>query len=384
MTKSYSLLSFDGLLNSYNKSYLSSACFNGLIEIDNESNTASIIRKFPEENVFMYLLHHKIYKSGDEIIFAPDMAKNIHIMDINSKEINCIDFKNDCKYNSRCIDSYIWDNKLWLFFSSRKAPITSMNLFTYDIKYYPQLTDPLIKLTKDEESVIFWSELWKDEGQVYGVLYDSWYIIHIDLIHMETEIFSVASADKKLTGIAVDGDIAYLTELDSYEIILYSLTDGSIKRYVPDCTLDLVKETGYLYSNILAMQGNIILVPNYDNKILCVQNGRITYFCNMPEGYRDIREDGRREWRRFYSSESNHEMIRLFPAKANMLLEINMNEKTAKGKGYQMPLEWIDTEYCTDYVAAYVMESAQNAACMPENEVVNLKDYLQVLESANI
>ncbi len=384
MTRSYSILSFDGLIENCNKTYLSSTCFNGLIEVDNNSNIARIIKKFPKENVFMYLLHHKLYKNGNEIIFTPDLAKNIHVMDIDSNEITCIDFKSHPNCNARCIDSYIWDNKLWLFFSNRKMPIISMDLSTHEITHYPQLIEPLEKITKDEDSVIFWAELWKDQGQVYGVLYDSEYIVHIDLIHMKTKIFSVAPIEKKLAGIAVDGNTVYLTEMDSYEIIVYSLLDGSKKKYMPDCSLYLEKGAGYLYSNILVTHGRIILVPNYDNRILCMKNNRITYFCNMPEGYKDIGEDGRRDWRRFYSTESNGEMIRLFPAKANMLLEIHLEEEKARGRSYKMPSEWIDTEYYTDYVTAYVKESAKNAECMYENEVVNLKDYIQVLESSNM
>lgn len=384
MTRSYSILSFDGLIENGNKMYFSSSCFNGLIEVDHESDTVRIIKKFPNESVFMYLMHHRLYKNRNEIIFTPDYAKNIYVMCLDSKEITCIDFKIDYNCNTRCIDSYIWNNQLWLFFSNRNMPITSMELSTHEIKHYPRLTEQLEKITGDKDSVIFWAELWKDQGQLYGVLYDSEYIVHIDLVHMKTEIFSAAPMGKKLAGIAVDRNTAYLTQTDSYEIIEYSLSDGSKKKYAPDCSLDLAEGTGYLYSNILVVYGKIILVPNYDNRILCLENDQIAYFCNMPEGYRDTGEDGRRTWRRFYSSESNDEMIQLFPAKANMLLEINLNEKKARGRSYKMPSEWIETEYFTDYVRPYIRESAQDRVCMYENEVVNLKDYIQTLESADI
>ena len=384
MIGSYSTLSFDGLIEVQDKIYFSSSCFNGLVEVDKKSTIARIVKRFPQENIFMYLLHHKIVKNGNELIFTPDLARVIHVVDTLSMEISSIEFRKKINYDSRCIDSYVWNGKLWLFFSNRKTPVTSMDLSTHNIEHYPQLTESLEQISKDENSVIFWSALWKDQGQIYGILYYSQYVVHIDLVHMKTEYFYVAPAERKLADIAINGNIAYLTEFDSYEIILYSLTDGGIQKCVPDYLSDPVEGIGYMYSNILSEKGKIILVPNHGDDILCVQNNQIIPFCSMPEGYQDMEMDGRATWRRFYSSESNDGLIRLFPARSNMLLEINVKEKKAEGRSYQMPSEWLNTGYYTDYVTTYVREAAQDGVCMPENEVVNLKDYIRVLKSMDI
>lgn len=384
MTESYAQLSFDGLIEIQNKTYFSSSCFNGLVEVDNKTNTVRIVKRFPKENIFMYLLHHKIIENGNEIIFTPDLARTIHIVDLLRMEISCIEFSQDDDYNARCVDSYVWDGKLWLFFSNRKTPITSMELSTHHIERYPQLTETLKKITKDDDSVIFWSVLWKEQGQIYGVLFNSQYIIHIDLVHRKTEYFYVAMEGKRFADIAVGGNIVYLTQFDSYEIVLYSLIDGSIEKCVPDCLSDPAEEKGYMYSNILLEQEEILLIPNHGNEILCLQNKNIMPFCHMPEGYRDIEEDGRITWRRFYSSESKDGLLRLFPARSNMLLEINVKEKKAEGRSYQMPPEWLNTGYYTGYVTTYISEAAQDGASMSENEVVNLKDYLRALQSIDI
>lgn len=384
MTESYAKLSFDGLIDIQNKRYFSSNCFNGLIEVDNQTNTTRIVKRFPQENIFMYLMHHKIVRSGNELIFTPDLARTIHVMNLSSMEINCINFAKNFNYESRCIDSYIWDGKLWLFFSNRKTPITSMDLSTYRIEHYPQLTKPLEEITKDEYDAVFWSPLYKEQGQIYGVLYSSQYIIHIDLVHMNTEYFLVTPTENKLADIAVNGNTAYLTAFNSREVILYSLTDGSIEKCMPVFPPDPTEGAGYLYSNIILEQGNLLLIPNYGNRILYIQNNQIMPFCSMPEGHQDVTGDGRITWRRFYSSESVDGLIRLFPARSNMLVEIDVKERKATGKSYRMPSEWIHTGYYTDYVSTYVKEAARDGTCMPENDVVNLKDYIQVLKSLEL
>mgnify|MGYP002516734881 FL=1 len=384
MTKSYSLLSFDGLIDNGKESYLSSACFNGLIEIDRESGSVRMINKFPKENAFMYLLHHKLCKHGNKIIFTPDHAKNIHVMDMDSNDMICVDFKGGYSGAARCIDSYVWDNRLWLFFSNKGMPVTSMDLSTYEIRHYPELTESLETIVKDEDQVIFWAELWKDRGQAYGVFYDSGYLVHIDLTCRKTEIIPAVPEGKRMTGAAVAGETAYLTERDSYEVTAYSLADGSTRTYAPEHSLNLAKGTGYVYSNIVAANGKILLVPNFDNRILCIKDDRIAFFCHMPKGYRDIEEDGRNSWRRFYSTQRCGNVLRLFPAKANMLLDIDLKEEKAEGRSYKMPSGWMDTGYYRDYVTPYVRESARDAQCMYENDVVNLNDYIRVLESDTV
>ena len=67
-----------------------------------------------------------------------------------------------------------------------------------------------------------------------------------------------------------------------------------------------------------------------------------------------------------------------------MLLDIDLKEEKAEGRSYKMPPGWMDTEYYRDYVTPYVRESVRDAQCMYENDVVNLNDYIWVLESDTV
>lgn len=165
------ILSYDAYCETENDIFISSNCMNGLVCIDKATGSSKYVKKFDDTYSICYLKHRQAIRNGNDIIFVPNFCDRIHIFNIITKEIRYVVIKKDEWKDFRCVDSFIWKDKLWLILSYMYNGIVSVDLEKYKVEYFSEVYSAFLDVLYSYDEPIFWEELYKQEdGIVYGVV----------------------------------------------------------------------------------------------------------------------------------------------------------------------------------------------------------------------
>ena len=217
-----SYLAFDGYYELEDKLLLSNSCFNGLVEVSKKTGKIEVVKKFPVGPVFSQLLHHKIIRFGNKLFFVPNFSYGVHIYDIQTGDVEYVLIKKEEWENYRCADAIVYDNKLWLIMTYVYNGIISMDLNTYEIVYWEEAYAPIKKILKDESNAVFWSELYKKDNILFGVVDHTGYAVCIDISIPQVELLEI-NKEKQFADITVNNEIVYLTQYSTSSIGIYYL-----------------------------------------------------------------------------------------------------------------------------------------------------------------
>lgn len=372
-------ISFDGAYDTGNELYVSSGTFNGLLKVDKSTMTAQFLESFTGESKIVLGLHHKVYGVEDKLYFVPDNADEIHVYNLEEKWIQKCPIDIPESNQIRCIDSFLIDNKIWLFYAYADNPIVIFDVKTNDIEYLYDINDYLPNEIKERNLPVFWSVFSKCGNQIYGVIWDSPYVIRVNVENMEIEVYSVEKQANRLSGIACMGEKIYLTELYNQNIVLWNIFENTFQRFTAFGELQLNENMELVYSSIIAVDEQIILIPNSGSKILMLdeESNKIVEYASLPDGFKDL-EDERKSWRRFYSYDFLGDRVRLYPSKANMMLDIICSKRIIEGYEFDLDQEWVENKYYNVVVESYLKESVTES--ISEREGVGLKEFVEYLD----
>ena len=367
-------ISFDGYCNYNNTIYMSSCTVNGLLEIDLESKVVKKVRRFDDGSLLSQLMHHNVIVVGDDMLFIPHFSYFLHIYNRFTDEIRAIKIKKDEWNRFRCVDSIVRNNKLWLITSYVESGIISIDLSTYEVKYYDEFYNKLRTFIKGDEP-IFWTRLCVGNNRMYGAFDNKGCIIEIDLENLTLSMINMGS-DRHFADIAATNGVIYLTEYYSKHIVSYDVNRKKQELILMEGYCEEIKKT--VYSNIVAFDNLVFLVPEYGRDIWTIYHSSIKKIGELPAEFAD-NDDFRNEWKRFYNYEIKDFKLYLYPNKANMMIVIDLKNYQIDGYKFLMNQEWMNISYEKEYCIKYIEEAYHNGDFVVENNRVGLELWLKSL-----
>ena len=368
-------ISFDGACNIGDKMIVSSLTFNGMLQVNKCDGKANYLKCFENEPLFQKGLHHKVYQYGTKYIFAPDNARGIHVYDTEQKKMRFYELYDENDKRFRCIDSFINKDKMWLFFAYWEKPIVIFDLNNFSIRYLDVVTEKLPQEFKEREGALFWSQLEKKGDFVYGVFWGTPYFMKLNTSTEEVQIEQLDDIDRKLCTVAYDGEAFWFTQLHSVKILKWDELKKKVTEYAP---IGGIEEAPLVYNNIIFVKEKILVVPNEADEIMYFNSkeGVFQTFCKLPEGF-DKMSDERRRWRRFYSYEILDDIVRLYPANANMMVDVDVVNRITTGLSVVLDVK-NDEEYFKQIICSKVENAYKKSVIVKTNDF-GLQDYLKYL-----
>ncbi len=376
MKKSLEYISFDGYVDTDEYLFYSCNTFNGLIKQSKENGSIEV-SKFSTNAVFNQLLHHRVYRNGNELVFSPDFSHCVHTFDLDSNLMNYYVVKKDEWKNYRCACSYVWNNKLWMIFSFGENGIASLDLDTHKIDYYPDAYKTIRQYTEPND-VVFWSELCIRDKCVYGVINNKNCIVQINLEEISIKIIELEK-DLHLSGITENNNYFFLTEYNTNEVLLYDISNKTIKKLGFPFGGLTIPSKGLMYSNIVSCGGTVLAVHNHMKSVFEITTEKIMKYGDFPDDQEDNNTDFRSKYRRFYSTFSDDNKVELYPARSNMMLTIDVLKKKITGRPFRFPSDWLKQEYENKIIDDYFKEYSIYNNPATESDMCDIKDFVYYL-----
>lgn len=368
------VVSFDDMYEYNGKVYLSSACFNGLITCNPDGKVIRV-ECFPDIENYSILNHRNIHKFENMLFFTPDHVKGIHKLDLTTNSMRFYPFNNETGVRYRCADSYIWDNKIWLFGALKSNSVICFNPRNNEYKFFDSLLEPIP--VENEKSIIFNTKLTYHNEHIYGVKNHSNKIVHINLRQKTTDIITVSDFDN-LFGVTYLNKKLYLTMYKSYLVVEYDLITGKEKVIELDKSLSVSQEP-LTYSCLAVYDNQVYLVNCQDYYVARIEKDIIKKFCDFPKGYAQLSDLHRKKCRPIYNIKTWDKGIRFFPISANMMISVDIGKRTTCGLKVCVDKEWIDNEYRKTYFEGYLNSSGKDKSPIRENEWAGLEMFLKYL-----
>lgn len=365
----YRSVSFDGACDMGKEMFVSCQIFNGMLKLNKETHKAEYVCKFPGERSNATALHHKIYKYNDCLVFAPDNAKGIHIYDMCRDEISYYAIHAKCTKRNRCIGSVLIGEKLWLFYAYAEHPVIIFDLSTFKMESFGGIADMVPEEIVERNTPAFLSMFGCYGTKVYGVIWNSPYIVEIETVQRTVEVYKIRE-ECRLSAIAYDGKDFWLTEYGNGPVIQWNKQYGIVAEYY--------LETGSngIYWNVACVDKYVILLSKSDNYVFGVNKEALVVepFCELPEGFEGF-DDVRKGWRRNVSYDVWDGVLRVYPGNANMMLDIDVYKRSIKGYKFLLEDKYNDEWYNENIFYPDMVETSPKRI-FKEKSTLTLEDYI--------
>lgn len=373
----YRQISFDYVCEVDDCFYVSSGMFNGLLKINKKNNQAEYICSFPNEAECAVALHHKIYRFEDMLVFAPNNACGIHIYHLNIHRMDFYPIDTEKHIRNRCIDSFIINDKLWLFYAFVEHAVVIFDLKTFQMDFFYRVMDALPQaIVEREKTAVFWSTLVQLEGKVYGVIWNSPYVAEIDVISRAVNIYNLGEKELHLSAISCDSNSIWVAEAKTKTLWKWDLENGVTQKYV--MREQYLKSCSY-FCNLIWSNNKLLVLFDDLESVFYVneEHACIDELCSFPEGFRKM-DDMRSKVRRFFNVEILSDRVRLFPISTNMMLEIDVQKALISGYSIRLVPDYDEEWYMKNFMGPF-LKKMYSEKCIIEGEDVSLKTYLKII-----
>ena len=374
------VFSFSGACKVDDTLYFSASIFNGLIKYDLIHKKFEYIAGFCNCDEKMIGVHNKAFKNGDEIFFAPDRARGIHLYNMKNNSIEYIDLglKEDSVY--RGIDSVEIGEKIVIIPAYKNSPFFIFDKNSHTLKKTDLLETWLPDELKDCDKPIFWSGFSLCGNRIIGCVWNSSYLAEIDTDNFTVSFKKISEENMHFSGAAYSDGRYYFTCLNTGDIVSVSASfeDSVIIKnealYLGD-NVDKLK-----YTAIINIKDKVLLIPNFDKKIYVVDNtaGIISEYIDFPNDYYDLNTMDRGVWRRFFSYEVKDNLLYMFPSKSAQLLTVDVDNKTISGESMILDEAWLKKEY-VDFIVKPGMNRRFKEGPVAETKYWNLSDMIKTI-----
>lgn len=367
-------ISFDGMYDSGTFMYMASGIFNGMLQVDKCTGEAKYVIPFENEDTNQKGLCHRVYRYQNYLVFTPDNAKNVHIYDLESNKMQYYPIPIKNMHRRRCIDSALIGNELWLFFAYVEQPVIIFDLRNMEMREFVGITEALPREISERKSPVFWNQFTKYNDEIYGAVWDSSYIVKLNTVTQKVEVLTISGEPRKLCALAYDGVNFWFAELGSNKVFRW---DGG-EEVLEYLSAEFETRDSFIYNNIIFCYGKIVIIPNAGREIYYVDGFEesVKTFCALPDEFSELKDE-RRTWRRFYSYDIKENMIHIYPANANM--QVNIDVERVIAEGIVVTLDLKNDEGYKNNILYPSIERYNVKGVIPRTKDIGLKEYLEYL-----
>ena len=366
--------SFDGAYDSGEYLYASSEIYNGMLKLNKETGHADCVCSFPQSNYDILGQHHKVHRYKNSLVFAPDNAKGIHVYDLSNNIMRYYAIEEQSTTRTRCIDSYLVENKLWLLYAYAEHPVVIVDLDNFKIEKVEIPIEQLPMGILERNKPLFWSVFTRNESKIYGAVWLTSYIVEMDLCTRNMRIIRLGDGERKFTSVVYTEYLFWCVEHERLSVTCWNSWGELVKEYSLRDGVRMNKSGNY--GNLICCNKVIYWVTNMDDYVYFLDREKeeINIFSSFPEQFKGF-SDVRKHWRRFFSYDVVGSIIRLYPTNYNMMLDIDIIN--SRVRGYQFVLEEKHDErwYQKTFIYPQIQEKYPNKR-LDESADFSLKDYL--------
>lgn len=302
-----------------NKIWFSDNSFNAFMNMDVVTGECYFIDSFPNEDINKLLVHRSAIRYGNKLIFTPNQGCNVHIYDTENGSIDCIPICENKHSRYYFSNGFLVDGRIWICPGSIEYPIHIIDIDSKEINriYLKELCEVSIQMDcLEEEHFFMW--ILKDNVLMSPVINNGM------IVRCDTKTNKISVLDTKIKGI----DSIYCTENDLWlcgigGIYKWEYTENKVVKYLTDelksdtnlsesyricgdekigvyafhfCggkifklsgqyferiqAIDLLKRTlgnmkGYWYDGAEIVDGKIFLFPPYEANIYVIEGDQI-------------------------------------------------------------------------------------------------------------
>lgn len=367
-------ISFDGSYDDGTYLYASSELYNGMLKLNKASEKVDYICGFSHSSYEILGQHHKVYRYKESLVFTPDNARGIHVYNMFDKNMAYYAIDNQKATRTRCIDSFLNGSKLWLIYAYAEHPLVIIDLDTWQMKKIEIFKELLPKAIIERDFPLFWSVFASKGNCLFGAVWHSSYIIKIDTETGEVGMIKLQDTGRKLTTVVYFDNLLWCGEYGSTEVTCWNLEGEFVERYILEESVQMHEKGNF--SNLILCDKNICLVTNLDNYIYYLDREKklIKELVDFPENFETF-EDTRKKWRRFFSYDVIGTIIRLYPTNANMMLDIDVVNRTIRGYQFVLDEKYDNDWYRRTFVYPQIEELGQGKV-LRETKQLALDDYI--------
>ncbi len=306
-----------------NMIYYSDNFCNSLSAFNLKTNTINFLCQFPDEKENQVFLHKKAFRYGEQVVFIPETAKNIHILNIRTKEINAIPVEKWGERRFSFCDATVIGDSIWIMpgnleqkivkYSFKKNIVEYITSFKYyvDKSYFNQKQLAWRCCNKDE--IIYLGVIGSNKIISFNTLNNTVKVIEssveaIDSIYYFCDSFWICSLNGKV----------YKYDLNKYNPIKFPSEEKADRPFV------IVHSQDPTIYFIPSNNNNQIYVINESNEAIAITNLEFEYSYNN----RFVRYENWCQWNdKIVLFTAYFDKIVLFDRMKMSLFESSLSEK---------------------------------------------------------
>lgn len=359
-----------------NKSYFSCNAFNGLFCRDISTDEIHFVRIFDAELIDGKNLHLKAFTLESTIIFVPLFAKWLAIFNIYSEEIEYIRLHEWDR--TQVVDAYEYNGKIYIFYASRKQGIVCYDIWTKKVEKVIYYTENLPQGAITNVGSVFYSSMWNDGREVYGAVWKSNYYFRFNLENQEMKWVQTTCPESKFSGVTKKDDNLYFSIIGSTDIIRYSISEESAKKYTSAIGQD--NDVFNKYPIIINYEGVIYLLPQTGSKMLYADDveGIVKEYANLPQEFAMACSDFRKHWKRGLICRWNEDRLTIYPYSCGVELYIYDKKNEIGSKVYSFDRDSIEAIMEKHYKSSISEQISIRKICN-ENEMISVEALIACL-----
>ena len=353
--------------------YFSCNIFNALFRYELKTGKTEHLGIFEDEPLLAMGLHQKAFGWNEKIVFAPASANALCIFDPADNSVEYV--KLPGTEGETGIDAVLFDDKVWIFYVSKKCPIYVVDLKTRSYEKLESITKKLANVIRPGKKTAFYTRCAVEGGYIYSAVWGTDTVLKADLKSGSFELIQIPVKGIQLSGVAYSDENLYLTALSDWNVYRFNLQSKRTDAYTyQGCK----SERQVLYPLIIAFNKHIIAFPTERDDILTIDDAamKLKPFCGIPEGYDSIVSDGRCYWKRFYSYSIEDDKLTILPYSSKMRLTISGSDHTCGRTEMVFEESFIDDLFERIYKPGYI-ETEKKKPVVRENPLYSFEDFIK-------
>lgn len=348
------------------KLYVVSVLFGIVLEYDLKDFSYKVLAKIDLQDSLQLVRVNSIEKINHFLYMTLWNSWNVFEYDIESKRMEV--YGNNLEYidgEELVVKSYMYQDRIWLFPYDLRQKIKIFHVMTKE--FTVSISVEAILKQKGYEiknGSLICIEIFQEKNKCFLAVYDSPYILEVDLETEKCNIYEVKHNAKIEMMTCANGQY-WLSYRDSKIIERWSPADGILETYEPQkiCIQDEWK-----YRHMIAYKEKVIIVPSQDKSIWMID--KRTRQETVLEYSEDILRVHNKERWMFYGFVEYNDKIILLPFSMTHFIVIDPENQR---------MESYSGKFDADIINEYYIKPRLPASILLENDIFELSKYLDMM-----
>jgi len=270
-------IAFECICNDDKYHWFSALYFNALFRIDKGTYQVEFIANFPDENLMGFRLFTGAALCNGKIYFAPYLAENISVYDINSNEFTLVKIIRPDNYNfnicyldkSKFNSSVVYKN--CIFFIPYAYPgIIRYNTESGDIDYFDDFV-PLFQQYLTNNMPYFFFNSCTVDNYIFAASFNGNAVLAFNMDTCKSEIYEVGNKNNTYSAICYHDGYLWLLPRKPGPIVRWKLRTSTFDEY-PNLPRDF-KCDDFCFHAFCYANGNLWAFPLSGNMALKIDPG---------------------------------------------------------------------------------------------------------------